>query len=80
MLLKSMRSFVTESLKWKEPALTKMYGYHGNIHKNGTTQESISGGRVCKRCHGTGMICGYKPEISPDNCRIDFLNTICPDL
>jgi hypothetical protein len=25
------------------------------------------------------MICGYDPKLSPANCCIDFLNTICPE-
>jgi hypothetical protein len=34
---------------------------------------------VCPRCRGTGMVCGFKPEILPGACCADFANAICPE-
>ncbi|MBC2715142.1 MAG: hypothetical protein HF978_07535 [Desulfobacteraceae bacterium] len=34
---------------------------------------------ACPRCKGTGMVCGYKPEILPGACCVDFANAICPE-
>jgi hypothetical protein len=34
---------------------------------------------ICKKCNGTGLICGHVPVVGPDNCCVDYANAICPE-
>ncbi len=35
--------------------------------------------QTCKTCNGAGMVCGYKPEILPGACCVDYANAVCPE-
>lgn len=35
--------------------------------------------KICKRCGGTGLVCGHVPTITPGSCCVDYANAICPD-
>jgi hypothetical protein len=42
-------------------------------------QGSRSEAATCKRCVGTGLVCGHEPVVGPHNCCVDYANAICPD-
>ena len=47
--------------------------------RNGKRRMNEWDENVCPRCKGKGMVCGYKPEILPGACCVDFSNAICPE-
>ena len=57
----------------------KIWSGGGMKERNGKRRLNEWEENVCPRCTGTGMVCGYKPEILPGACCVDFANAICPE-
>jgi hypothetical protein len=51
----------------------------GSKPKEDNPLPRTSSGERCKRCAGTGLVCGHIPVIGPGNCCVDYANALCPE-
>jgi DnaJ-class molecular chaperone len=47
--------------------------------KTSGKESTVSEAEICKRCAGTGLVCGHEPTILSGACCVDYANAVCPD-